>query len=159
MPCTAKYIFYSSSFFVIYSINKLDYCFYSWWRTNFSFRFKWSVLNMYYETTLSKIASAIVWQEHAVTKLEVCLIFPALVYLAYFIKKYKTRPLAMLNYISTWEFASKLEKCREALSCASCYSTLLSCTYKFPRASITQHSTRPRFIFQSRGGVTSGWAY
>ena len=53
----------------------------------------------------------------------------------------------MLSYRSTWEFVSTLEKCREALGCASCYSTLLSCTYKFPRASITQHSARTRFIF------------
>ena len=30
---------------------------------------------------------------------------------------------------------------------ASCYSTLLSCTYKFPRASTTQHSARARFLF------------
>ena len=37
----------------------------------------------------------------------------------------------MLSYRSICEFASTLEKC----------------TYKFPRASITQHSARTRFIF------------
>ena len=37
----------------------------------------------------------------------------------------------MLSYRSTWEFVSTLDKC----------------IYKFPRASITQHSARTRFIF------------
>ena len=36
----------------------------------------------------------------------------------------------MLSYRSTWEFVSTLEKYREARG------ALLSCTYKFPRASI-----------------------
>ena len=31
----------------------------------------------------------------------------------------------MLRFRSTWEFVSTLEKCREALGCASCYSTLI----------------------------------
>ena len=44
----------------------------------------------------------------------------------------------MLSYRRNWEFVSTLEKCAEALGCASCYSTLLSCTHKFPRASTTQ---------------------
>ena len=47
----------------------------------------------------------------------------------------------MLSYRSTWEFVSTLEKCREELG------TLRLCTYKSPRASITQDSARPRFIF------------
>ena len=37
------------------------------------------------------------------------------------------------------EFVSTREKC--------CFSTLLECTYKFPSASITQHSKRTSFIF------------
>ena len=54
----------------------------------------------------------------------------------------------MLSYRSTWKFVTTLEKCREALGCASCYSTLLLCTYKFPRASIRRclHDTRSSFI-------------
>ena len=40
-----------------------------------------------------------------------------------------------------------LEKCGEALRCASCFATLLSCSYKFPRASISQHSTLTRALF------------
>ena len=48
----------------------------------------------------------------------------------------------MLSYRSTWEFVSTLEKCREARG-----ATLLSCTYKFLRASIAQHSMRTHFIF------------
>ena len=33
------------------------------------------------------------------------------------------------------------------LCCASCFSTLLSCSYKFPRASISQHSMLTRALF------------
>ena len=53
----------------------------------------------------------------------------------------------MLSYRSTWEFVRTLEKCGEALRCASCFSTLLSCSYKFSRASISQHSTLMRALF------------
>ena len=48
----------------------------------------------------------------------------------------------MLSYRSTPEFVSTREKCRVHLS-----STLVECTYKFPSASITQHSKRKSFIF------------
>ena len=45
----------------------------------------------------------------------------------------------MLSYRSTWEFVIVMMNV-SFFRCASCFSTLLSCSYKFPRASISQHS-------------------
>ena len=45
---------------------------------------------------------------------------------------------------------STREKIRVARSAAECFSAHLECTYKFPSASVTQHSKRTSFIFLSK---------
>ena len=69
----------------------------------------------------------------------------------------------MLSYRCTWEFVRTSEKCGEAQCAASYFSTLLLCSYKFPSASISQHSTLMhalllyciQSIFRSKHGPTN----
>ena len=58
----------------------------SCWRINGNFRFKLSVSKNVLWNDFIEMSLAVVWQVHVI-KLRVCLIFPTLVYLAYFIKE------------------------------------------------------------------------
>lgn len=66
----------------------------------------------------------------------------------HFIKEIKKLvPGALLSYISTWKIFGNTREVREALAFGSCLSILLSSSWRFPRAYITQQCTQCVFYF------------
>ena len=53
----------------------------------------------------------------------------------------------MQYIVPLWEIYKNTQEVREALAFASCFSALLSCSLKFPRAyNLTMHSARFLFL-------------